>query len=126
MISQEELQHCFRSLEEVADGGHVGRDAYLIFLEDISGRSLLVDEFDDLPISLIVIFYAAACSGSRGCQNDNPSISLEEVDVSSGLLTVFCSSVKGTTLSVIVDPAKPSSSRSLTFIVFYRCGRSAN
>jgi hypothetical protein len=93
-ITQQELDHCYWSLEQVSKDGQVGREGFIIFIEDISGRSLLFEVFDDLPLSLVLIFYAAACFSGRECSSEEPSISLEHVEPSDAMLAVFCTSVK--------------------------------
>jgi hypothetical protein len=93
-ITQQELDRCTASLEEVAEDGAVGRDEFITFLEDFSGRSLVFQDFLELPLSLILIFYTAACSSGRDCVNQEPVVSVEHVGVSQGLLAVFCTSVR--------------------------------
>lgn len=93
-ITEQELDHCVASLEAVATNRLIGQEEFIIFLEDFSGRSLAFERFDDLPLSLVLIFYTAACSAGRDCDIDDPRVSLEHVGVSQGLLNVFCTSVK--------------------------------
>jgi hypothetical protein len=93
-ITERDLSRCERQLNEVAINGQVGRAQYIIFLEDFSGRSLVFQDFDQLPLSLVSTFYAVACSGGRDCSGDNPTISLLRTGISQALLTLFCSSIK--------------------------------
>lgn len=101
-ITRRDLSRCERQLDEVAINGQVGREQYIIFLEDFSGRALVFQEFDQLPLSLVSTFYTAACSGGRGCTGDNPTISLDRVGISQTLLTLFCSFIKGISAVQIV------------------------
>jgi hypothetical protein len=93
-ITEQELDHCVASLEAVATNRLIGQEEFIIFLEDFSGRSLAFERFDDLPLSLVLIFYTAACSAGRDCDIDDPRVSLKHVGASQGLLVVFCTSVK--------------------------------
>jgi hypothetical protein len=93
-ITQRDLSRCERQLDEVAIHGQVGREQYIIFLEDFSGRSLVFQDFDQLPLSLVSTFYIAACSVGRDCSGDNPTISLDRTGISQSLLILFCSSIK--------------------------------
>lgn len=93
-VSEQELMHCYESLKLVANENEIGQNEFILFLEDISGRSLEFDGFYELPLSLVLIFYTAACYQGRDCSKGNPAISLDHVGPSSPMLTVFCSSVK--------------------------------
>jgi hypothetical protein len=93
-ITQQDLDRCTASLEQVATDGAVGRDEFITFLEDFSGRSLVFEGFLDLPLSLILIFYTAACSSGRDCVNQEPVVSVDHVGVSQGLLAIFCTAVR--------------------------------
>ena len=93
-ITPQDLSRCERQLEEVAINGQVSREQYIIFLEDFSGRSLVFQEFDQLPLSLVSTFFTAACSVGRDCTGDNPTIPLDPIGISQALLTLFCSSIK--------------------------------
>lgn len=93
-ISDEDLDHCLEQMEEVSKNGQVGPVEYVTFLEDISGESLLFEEFDDLPLSLIMVFYTAACVPGRSCDSDEPGVALEsEANPREGILSVFCAHV---------------------------------
>jgi hypothetical protein len=93
-ITQRDLSRCQRQLDEVAINGEVGREQYIIFLEDFSGRSLVFQDFDQLPLSLVSAFYAAACFAGRDCSGDNATISLDRIGVSQAPLTIFCNAIK--------------------------------
>ena len=108
-ISQPELDKCVRTLKDVAVNNRVDRQSYVTFLEEYSGRSLIFSAFDDLPLSLVLIFYTAACSaggiGSGGgrCGDIDPKIRLNQLmpaggaepsSVNSPLLIVFCTTIK--------------------------------
>ena len=108
-ISESELNKCVRSLQDVSVNNRVDRQNYVTFLEQYSGRSLVFSTFDDLPLSLVLIFYTAACSaggiGSGGgrCGSIDPKIKLNQLmpggganptDGNSPLLIVFCTTIK--------------------------------
>jgi hypothetical protein len=103
-ITDEELDLCVTSLEEVAIDGKVGREDYLLFLEDFSSSSLTFEAFADLPVPLILVFYTAACSSGRDCINQEPAVSLDHVGASPGLLSVLCSSIKDMAVRQIEFP----------------------
>lgn len=97
-ITDQEFDQCIEQIELVAGNDkEVGMDEYILFLELYSGRSLFFEDFQDLPTPLILIFFTAACSFGDGCDSENePSISLEDVQGSgaNGVLYTFCQSVK--------------------------------
>jgi hypothetical protein len=92
-IPQEEFDRCVQLLEEASNEGLLSRQEYIIFLEDYSSRTLFFENFDDLPLPLVLLFYAAACSSGRDCVNVEPTISLDNGGFSQAMLGVFCSSI---------------------------------
>jgi hypothetical protein len=95
-ISQSELDLCWNTLNRVSinEGTTMGRGEYVIFLEIFSSRSLRFNTFDDLPLSLVLVFFTAACSRGQRCSSTiNPQVELKDLDYTP-LLTLFCTTVK--------------------------------
>jgi hypothetical protein len=93
-INQEELDFCIANLEFAAIDGQVSEEEFILFLENFSQQPLYFDEFHELPLQLVLVFYTAACTGGRNCSTEEPKISLENVGVSKAFLHIFCSSVR--------------------------------
>lgn len=93
-INAEELDFCISSLESVSVDGQVGEEEFIIFLENFSRQPLYFDQFHELPLQLVLVFYTAACTGGRNCSTEKPKISLGDAGSSKAFLYVFCKSVK--------------------------------
>lgn len=103
-ITQDELDYCLAHLEQVAIDSHVGEAEFLLFLENISAQPLEFDEFHELPLELVLVFYTAACTGGRNCSTEKARISLLGVGggASKAFLRIFCASVKEVAVVQIV------------------------
>ena len=95
LITPPELDRCQRELSEVAGPeGLVDKYEFITFLEDFSGRSLLFERFDQLPLSLVMIFFVAACTLGRDCRGENPTIDLDPQYMTRALSIIFCTAIK--------------------------------
>jgi hypothetical protein len=98
-ITERDLNHCINALEDVAKDGVVGMNEFILFLEDFSGRALAFNNFEDIPSSLVMIYYTAACFlNDHDCDTDDeeePKMYIDDmIKNAPGVLTIFCQSVK--------------------------------
>jgi hypothetical protein len=93
-ITEEDLNHCIHTLEDVSKDGGVGTEEFIVFLEEFSSRALAFETFEDVPASLVMVFYTAACSvNDDGCDLEEPRISIDDMRSASGVMSMFCQSV---------------------------------
>lgn len=97
-ISPRDYERCSWELQNVAVDGHVGMDEFLVFLEDFSGRSLAFETVEDLPPSLVLLFYTAACTVGEDADCEGqmyPTIPVDLlVETAHGVLNSVCQAIK--------------------------------
>jgi hypothetical protein len=84
---------CLSNLLQVSNGDDLDGEEFLAFLGVASDGNLMYAALNDVPLSLLAIFYTAACSDGRDCKNTKPSVSLTGTGITRALLELFCRQV---------------------------------